>query len=334
MELLSRKRWLQIADILRANLCLVATLLLTFAGATLLRSWTSHPIALSTIPLLVGSAAVTWAAVALHPVASWRGLGLGGRQAVGVGRGLLLGCGACGLVVCGAVLLGFGTWTELDAAEIRFDWRSTPVIGLSFLAAGAAGEELFMRGLLLQYVARAVGPFAGILFTSSAFALLHGWNPGVTALAQVNTALFGAVFGLAVVRYRSLWMAAGLHLGWNLAQVTLGADTSGITMRLTELNLELRGEEWLAGGGYGLEGGVLASAVALLLGAAVWWLPTVGSSGRMLWETPGDASGSEGERPTFGTLGIAASDGGAFRRGEGQDAHSRGESPADPGAGV
>ena len=323
MELLTGKRRLQIADILRANLCLVGTVLAAFAGAMLLRSWTAHPIALSTVPLLVGSAAVTWGALALHPAATWKSLGLGGTRAAAAGRGLLLGSGACALLVGGTVVLGLGGWTEFDPAGIRFDWRSSPLVGLSFLVVGAAGEELFMRGLLLQYVARAVGPLAGILFTSSAFALLHGWNPGVTGLAQANTALFGAVFGLAVVRHRSLWMATGLHLGWNLAQVALGADTSGITMRLTELNLELRGEEWLAGGGYGLEGGVLASAMALLLAAAVWWLPRRGFSGRLLWETAGDAPDIEGKGPAAGPLGIAAGGGGAVRRGEGQDAHGR-----------
>ena len=321
MELLTGKRRLQIADILRANLCLVGTLLAAFAGAMLLRSWTAHPIALSTVPLLVGSVAVTWGALALHPGASWKSLGLGGRRAAAAGWGLLLGAGACALLVVGTVLLGLGGWTEFDAAEIRFDWRSAPLVGLSLLAVGAAGEELFMRGLPLQYAARAVGPLAGILFTSSAFALLHGWNPGVTALAQANTALYGAVFGLAVVRHRSLWMATGLHLGWNLAQVALGADTSGITMRLTELNLELRGEEWLAGGAYGLEGGVLASVAALVLAAAVWWLPRGGFSGRLLWETGEDPAGSAGERPAAGPLGIAAGGGDAVRRGEDQDAH-------------
>ena len=332
MKLLSEKRRRQIADILRASLCLVGTLIFAFACVVLLSSWTSHPIALSVVPLLVASIAVTWVAVALHAVANWKALGLGGRRARCFGKGLLLGSVACALLVGGAVLLGLGDWTEFDAAEIRFDWRTSPLTGLALLTAGAAGEELFMRGLLLQYIARAVGPLAGVLFTSSAFALLHGANPSVTALAQVNTALFGAVFGLAVLRHRSLWLATGLHLGWNLAQVSLGADTSGITMRLTELNLELRGEEWLSGGEYGLEGGVLATAVGFLLAAALWRLPGSASQGRLLWETPDDPSGPLGERPGAGPLGTAAV--GTPRRGQGQDAHGRREGAVDPRAGV
>lgn len=285
MMILTPRRKLRLANLLLANLCMVGTLLSALAAAALLSPFTENPIALSTVPLLLGALAVTAATVAVHPAATWRSLGFGQRAIRGVVPGLLLGAVACGLLVVLAVICGLGAWTTLAPEQIRFDWRETWLTGIAFLAIGAIGEEVFARGMLLQFLAGAFGRAAGVIATSLVFALLHGANPGVTALAQVNTALFGAVFGLAIVRHRSLWMAIGLHLGWNLAQVALGANNSGITIRLTELNLQLRGEDWLSGGNYGLEGGVLATATALLLVAAVWCFPRSNDGVEMLWET-------------------------------------------------
>jgi membrane protease YdiL (CAAX protease family) len=291
---------------LLAILCLVGSLLVALAVASLLHSYTDNLIALNTVPLLAGALAMTMVGIAIHPVASWRSLGLWRGGVSGAARGVLLGAAACGLLVGANVICGLAEWTPLDSSQVRFDWRDARLAGLSFLAIGSVGEELFMRGLLLQFLACALGPTGAVALTSLVFALLHGANPSVTNLAQLNTVLFGATFGLAVVRHRSLWLAIGLHLGWNVAQVALGANNSGITIRLTDLNLELQGEKWLTGGEYGLEGGVLASGAALALAAAVWWLPRSYPAGGMLWESgqspvPADSGGDPG-----GPLGLSA----------------------------
>ena len=195
----------------------------------------------------------------------------------------LLGCGALVLVVSS---LGWARWVPIEAEALRFDLRATPVQGLALLAVGATAEELFARGLLLQCLARALGPAGAVVLTSAGFAALHGANPGITALSTCNTALFGAVFGVAVIRQRSLWLATGLHLGWNVAQAVLGVNISGITIRLSDLNLRLGRPEWVTGGDYGFEGGLLATGVALALLAIVWRLPESGASEPMLWDAP------------------------------------------------
>ena len=307
---LTPRRKLRLANLLLANLCMVGTLLGAIAAAALLSSFTENPIALSTVPLLLGALAVTAATLAVHPAATWMSLGFGRRAIRGLGPGLLLGAVACGLLVVLAVICGVGAWTTLDPEQIRFDWRDTWFTGIAFLAIGAIGEELFARGMLLQFLAGAFGRVAGVIATSLVFAFLHGANPSVTALAQVNTALFGAVFGLAIVRHRSLWMAIGLHLGWNLSQVALGANNSGITIRLTELNLQLQGEEWLSGGNYGLEGGMLATGAALLLAVAVWCFPRSNDGVEMLWETGLESAQLRPQAHSGIPLGLSPSAGG------------------------
>ena len=289
-------------------LFVAGSVIVAVAVGSLLRSYTDNAIALTTISLFSGALAMTLAGVALYPGATWGSLGLRLRSASGALHGLLIGAGACGLLVCVTVLCGLAKWTPLDAPEIRFDWRDARLAGLALLCVGSAAEELFLRGLALQFLACAVRPAGAIALTSLAFALLHGANPGITWLAHINTALFGAVFGLAVFRQRSLWMAFGLHLGWNVTQVALGADTSGITIRLTELNLELQGQAWLTGGEYGLEGGVLASVAALSVAAAVWWVPSRHPSGRMLWSSEASWVPPGRDLVPFRPVGVAAGD--------------------------
>ena len=300
MPALSSRRKQQLRDLLLANLTLVATLLASFAGATLLYSFTANVLVLSTIPLLAATIGVTAVAVAVHPDVKCDSLGLGRRPIAGTLWGLLLGAAACALAVVISITLHWAEWTAVDPSLLRFDWRETPLAGLALLVTGAMGEELFMRGLLLQFLARSLGPFAAVAATSIAFSLLHYGNPGFTDVALVNTALFGVLFGLAVVRGRSLWLAFGLHLGWNAAQVVLGVNTSGITIRLTDLNFESRGAEWLAGGDYGLEGGVLATCMAILLAGIVWARPWWRGPQRMFWEAPG--TGAPQKAGSLGTL--------------------------------
>lgn len=279
-------RWKdQLHGLLFANLALVGTLLASFAGAVALHSFSKSPIVLNTVPLLLGALGVTLVAVAVYPAATWRSLGLSRANFPDGLWGLLLGAAGSGLLVGLAVLAEWASWTPIDPSEVRFDWRDARLVGVALLTIGALGEELFLRGLILQFLARSLGRIAAVTVTALVFALLHGSNPGVTGIAQLNTALYGMLFGLAVLRQRSLWLAVGLHLGWNLAQVALGVNNSGITIRLTELNLESRTAAWLAGGDYGLEGGVLATGMALVLAAAVWRLPARKNPPRMLWET-------------------------------------------------
>lgn len=284
MQFLSARRREQLADVLFANVTLVLVILASIAAAVLIRGLTDSRLVLAAVPLFLGALAVTALAVGLYPGASWAALGLACRRKPDMLRGLLCGASGCGLVAGIAVLVQWAGPAPLEPGRIVVDWRDAPWGGVAVLTVGALGEELFLRGLVLQFLARAMGPAVGVVATALVFALLHGGNPGSTMIAQMNTALFGMVFGLAVLRYKSLWLAAGLHLGWNLAQVCLGFNTSGITIRLTGLNMESRSAAWLAGGGYGLEGGVLATGAALLLAAALWLLPRPKLEAQMLWE--------------------------------------------------
>lgn len=274
-----------------AALTVVNTYVCASFVALALASLSDHQLVLNTVPLLCGTAIVTALTVAFVPLASWRRVGLGPGVGRGVPLGLVMGFLGCGALVLVALTLGWAQWVPIEAEVLRFDLRATPALGLALLAVGATAEESFARGLLLQCLARSLGPFGAVALTSAGFAALHGANPGITPLATCNTALFGAVFGVAVIRQRSLWLATGLHLGWNLAQGLLGVNISGITIRLTELNLRLGRPDWATGGDYGFEAGLLATCMALALLAIVWRLPAPSAPEPMLWDAPRERRG-------------------------------------------
>ncbi len=131
------------------------------------------------------------------------------------------------------------------------------------LAISAANEELLFRGYLLQILMMAIGPWPAMVVMSSLFGMGHYLNPSATWVGTLNTFLAGILLCLAYVRTRSLWFPYGIHIGWNLAiGPVFGFPVSGITMRSVWIS-EGRGPDWLMGGAYGPEGGILGTGVML-----------------------------------------------------------------------
>ncbi len=288
-------RWKQrITALLAAVLFFTAAFALSAAFAWLLRSPSSTsapPLARNAVALFLGAGLATALLLRVPPPRRWSALGLGADFAQPLLLGLALGAGSCALVAAALQAGGWAAWTAIDPAAVRFDWRGSAGVGLLLLAAGAAGEELFVRGYLLQQLGRALTPWAAVAATSAAFALLHAPNPGASWLSALNTALYGGVFGLAVLWRRSLWLSIGIHYSWNCAEALLGANVSGLTIRLTELNLEPTGPAWLTGGAYGPEAGAAGTVGAALIAFVLRRLPRRGEQPALLWHIETQNSG-------------------------------------------
>ncbi len=137
------------------------------------------------------------------------------------------------------------------------------ILTVLVLTVSAANEEFLFRGYPLQVLMVAIGPWPAILVMSSLFGLGHYLNPNATSVGTLNTFLAGILLCLAYVRTRSLWFPYGIHVGWNLAiGPILGFPVSGITMRSFWIS-EGQGADWLMGGAYGPEGGILGTGVML-----------------------------------------------------------------------
>jgi membrane protease YdiL (CAAX protease family) len=184
--------------------------------------------------------------------------------------GMAGGAGAALLVLGGAILEGAA---ELSKTGQPLEWGVLIFVPVMLLF-GAIGEEMLFHGYAFQVLLGELGAFATILPMSVLFASLHSWNPNVTALGLLNTALWGFVLGYAFWRSGDLWLPIGLHFGWNWMLPLFGANLSGFTMNLTGCELRWRTGPLWSGGAYGPEGGI---ATTLAVGALFVWL---------MWKAP------------------------------------------------
>jgi hypothetical protein len=137
----------------------------------------------------------------------------------------------------------------------------------SFLmfAVAAANEEAVFRGYPFQRLAESLTPVGAIAVTSAFFGLAHLGNPHKTWISTLNTMLVGIPFAIAYLRTRSLWMPIGMHFIWNfLMDFLLGLPVSGLNLAASVLTAHVQGPNWLTGGPYGPEGGVLAMGAILV----------------------------------------------------------------------
>jgi uncharacterized protein len=200
------------------------------------------------------------------------GIGLGWNRASqrNLMLGLASGAGAASLVVALPVLIGMGRFVP-DPESPAAGW--TILFVTVALIIGAAGEEMLFRGYGFQILIRALGPYATIVPVAVLFGVAHGTNPNISRLAVANTIAWGVILGYAFWRSGDLWLAIGLHFGWNWMLPLFGVNLSGFTMRLTGYSVEWNiGALW-TGGEYGPEGGLFTSAVAVALMFFLWKAP-------------------------------------------------------------
>ena len=225
-----------------------------------------------TVPQLLAAGLAAAIAMAIFESRPLQETGLGWQK--GWLRNLLTGTalaagGAC-VVVMAALLLGMASFRGVANSDISFGAALfTPVL----LFCGAAGEEIAFRGFTLQYLVRGYGAWVVVPGMGILFGLLHADNPGATALGVANTVGFGILFGFAVLRTHDLWLAIGLHFGWNVALPFLGVGLSGLTIRVTGYELSWKAGELWSGGRYGPEASILTTGVLVLLTVAVWRIP-------------------------------------------------------------
>ena len=227
-------------------------------------------IAITITPLLAASLSGAFA-MAVFESRSLGDLGLAWRDTSSrnFGIGLMLGIGGACLAVVPAVVLGLASFQSVTGND--YSWRSslfTPLL----LLCGAAGEEIAFRGFVLQSLMRAYGAWASILGVGALFGLLHATNPSATTLSVMNTAGFGALFGLALLRSHDLWFPIGIHFGWNATLPFFGVQLSGLTIRVTGYKLVWKAGELWSGGNYGPEASLLATLVLVVLFVTVFRL--------------------------------------------------------------
>jgi hypothetical protein len=223
------------------------------------------------------------------------GLPLHSRLGAEWGQGILLSLLMISLVFVVQYLLGY----------VHLTWReeSIGVVALSFLSALLTflwfgfGEELLFRGYFFQTLIEGSNQYVSIIVMSALFGAAHIANPNATALGVVNTILAGVWLSVAYLKTKTLWFPTALHATWNFFQgYVYSFPVSGLKLGGRSLfTLQQTGPEWVTGGAYGPEGGVLTTIVLLFavfyilkspsvrIGGGVWLpqpqaSPQIGSS--------------------------------------------------------
>jgi membrane protease YdiL (CAAX protease family) len=185
-------------------------------------------------------------------------------------HGWSLGDFAAGLLICFIGMVGIFL-VELLLGSVRiagtqFDLASIRRALLLF-TIGAVFEEVFFRSLLLSGLVVVLGQrkWLAILISAAVFGLVHLSNPGANYITAFGNALGGIIYGIAFVGGKNIWLPLGLHFSWNVSQgPLLGFPVSGENFGglIAQQNI---GPDWLTGGAYGPEGGLVGMAFRFVI---------------------------------------------------------------------
>ncbi|WP_314749320.1 type II CAAX endopeptidase family protein [Tannerella forsythia] len=135
-----------------------------------------------------------------------------------------------------------------------------------FVIQGAQ-EEILTRGYFMMSLSTRLPAIAAILISSFTFSVLHLFNSGFGLLAFVNLVLYGVFLAVYMLKTGNIWGVCAIHSVWNFSQGNLyGMPVSEMNILETSLfsSSLVEGKEWLSGGAFGPEGGVITSAVSIL----------------------------------------------------------------------
>lgn len=133
-------------------------------------------------------------------------------------------------------------------------------------------EEVITRGIIFRWLEEFAGSWVALLISSLFFGFMHQMNDNATLWSSIAIAIeAGILLGGAYMLTRNLWLAIGLHAGWNVTQGFIwGVPVSGNPF-VGMVESGLYGPDWLSGGAFGLEASVIALVIATSAGAWIVW---------------------------------------------------------------
>jgi len=153
---------------------------------------------------------------------------------------------------------------HLEWVDIIWD-PSSLFVSLGLMAIIAFSEELVFRGYVLGNLMTSFrNKWVALVISAVLFALFHFANPGLHTLAFANLFLAGLLLGINYIYTRNLWFSFFFHLSWNFFQgPILGFRVSGLALP-SLLVAEPKGDLFITGGDFGLEGSILNTAVSVI----------------------------------------------------------------------
>jgi membrane protease YdiL (CAAX protease family) len=147
----------------------------------------------------------------------------------------------------------------------------SPIVKAANMAVLAAiGEEILARAVIFRLFEEMFGSLVALIVSAAFFGAAHLGNPGASLESGLAVGLEAGVLLAACYMWtRNLWLAIGLHFGWNFTEGGIfGAAVSGNDFKGL-YHTALKGPELLTGGSFGAEGSIVAIAVCLAAATAI-----------------------------------------------------------------
>ncbi len=173
--------------------------------------------------------------------------------------GIMIGASLIGTTVLVMAVAGYYRITGFNQARVL-------VTGFFTFGYGAFFEELLFRLIIFKLAEEWLGSWIALAISAALFGGAHLFNDNATWWSAVAiTVEAGILLAAAFMLTRRIWLALGLHFGWNFMQATLlGIPTSGIRFGGL-VNTQISGPAWLTGGEFGVEASVFTVIIGLMV---------------------------------------------------------------------
>ena len=163
--------------------------------------------------------------------------------------------------------------------KLYFDFSANqiPVLLFALLSVffQSTSEELWCRGYLYERLNIHYPLWVAVVVNGVFFGLLHIFNPGADVIPIVGIIITGLSYSLLRWYSGSIWIAMGIHTGWNFTQNYLfGLPNSGLVSEASVFHLGAANgtTTWVYDWVFGVEGGIPALFIDGLLGVTIIYL--------------------------------------------------------------
>jgi membrane protease YdiL (CAAX protease family) len=175
------------------------------------------------------------------------------------------------IFACALAAAIFGGWARVDMSFAGFSMTAM-ALGAVASTLGAAGEEIMLRGYVLQELMSKFSTTASVIVSSLFFVALHAnglIHNDMALIGAANIFLASVLLSLAYLATRTLWLPIGVHTGWNFVQgPLLGINVSGNDFASGWHPVTFSGPAMMTGGSFGFEGslmGLMGPALGILI---------------------------------------------------------------------
>lgn len=141
----------------------------------------------------------------------------------------------------------------------------------------SSAEELWCRGFLYERLHERYPLWLAVAVNGVLFGLLHVFNPGASVIPIVGIVICGISYSLLRWYSGSIWIAMGIHTGWNFTQNYLfGLPNSGLVSEASVFHLDAANamSTWVYDWDFGVEGGIPSLFIDGLLAVIIIVLAT------------------------------------------------------------